>query len=965
MRRRRTHAEYGAVRSIVRSSVVALIVASAAGCAPGGPPFEEGDHVVVIGSALADRMQHDGWLETYLQLAAPDLELVVRNQGFAGDRIDHRPRVRNFPGADEYLALSGADVIFAMFGYNESFDDEPEGFAADLGRWIEHTQGLDYSGRGTPTIVLFSPIAHEDLGDPALPDGRSNNARLAAYSEAMRETAAAWRVRYVDLFRASQQLFAEAEAPLTLNGVHLSSDGNRQIAEVIVEDLLGARPAAGPEHVASVREAVLDKNWHWFNRFRTTDGNDVWGSRSTLAFANGQTNYDVLQQELVQLDVMTANRDPVIWAAVRGESMTPDDSNVPPAVEVLSNLEEPQFQDGVSKTGSTDFLTAEDSLNRMTLADGMDANVFASEEMFPELVNPVQLGVDTRGRLWAATWATYPKWEPTKEMDDRLLILPDEDRDGVADEAITFARVHNPTGFEFWNGGVIVASVPDLLFLKDTDGDDVADVRVRIMGALGSADTHHSANNFVYGPDGFLYYQRGVFNISNVESPWGPNQQSSASGMYRFNPRTWAFGFHAPNSPNAHGTDFDYWGYHYATDATGGEAFQVKPDADGRFAMRKLLEKTVRPVPASGILSSDHFPPENQGNFLILNVIAFLGIKQYSLSFDTLTGDATGTETDDLLVSTDPNFRPTDFEIGDDGALFVADWANAIIGHMQHNIRDPARDHEHGRIYRVTVPGRSLSEHVAIDGEPIEALLEALEHPINGVRRRARVELSEHDTDQVIAATERWIQQFDATAAADAHHLLEALWVHQQHDVENRDLLALLLNSPEPHARVAAQTVQYHWDHDLAGAYGADAAVEETSYVTTVDPDPDAIVIRAVPDEMRYDVTSFTVRAGEPVKIWFVNPSYTPHNLVVGMPDSAEAIARAAEALGPLGFAVGFLPDDDRILEATELLNQGEYQVLEFTAPADPGDYDYICTFPNHWQTMSGVMQVLPSEEGQ
>ena len=122
-------------------------------------------------------------------------------------------------------------------------------------------------------------------------------------------------------------------------------------------------------------------------------------------------------------------------------------------------------------------------------------------------------------------------------------------------------------------------------------------------------------------------------------------------------------------------------------------------------------------------------------------------------------------------------------------------------------------------------------------------------------------------------------------------------------------------------------------------------------------------MIRPVPDEMRFDVTSFTVRAGETVKIWFENPDYTPHNLVVGLPGSAEEIALAAEALGALGFAVGFLPDSDKIIAATELLNQSEYQVLEFTAPSDPGDYDYVCTFPNHWQTMRGVMQVVAGED--
>jgi len=81
-------------------------------------------------------------------------------------------------------------------------------------------------------------------------------------------------------------------------------------------------------------------------------------------------------------------------------------------------------------------------------------------------------------------------------MNDRLVILPDDNRDGVADRAVTFAKVHNPTDFEFWNGGVIVASAPDILFLKDTDGDDVADVRIRLFGSIDSSDTHHAANNF-------------------------------------------------------------------------------------------------------------------------------------------------------------------------------------------------------------------------------------------------------------------------------------------------------------------------------------------------------------------------------------------------------------------------------------------------------------------------------------
>lgn len=926
-------------------------------------PFSHSDHIVIIGGGLADRMQHDGWLEAYLQVDRPDLEVVIRNQGFTGDRIDDRPRSEGFPSPDDYLELSQADVVFAMFGYNESFDGDPAGFSSALSEWIDHTTSQVYSGDGTPPrVYLFSPIAHEDLNDPDFPDGSVNNMRLAAYADAMAAVAAEKGVGYVDLYHPSLELYSQSDVPLTMNGVHLTNEGNRQIAQVIVEALLGRRPSRNDDRVEATRSAVLDKNLHWFNRYRATDGNDVWGSRSTLAFTDGQTNYDVLQNELVQFDHMTASRDVVVWAAARGESVEPDDSQVPVSVEVVSNLDldDPQIQDGVSVWGDPEaYLSPEASIETMTLETGMEANVFASEVMFPELVNPVQLGVGPQGRMWAATWGTYPKWEPTKQMNDRLLIFPDDDRDGIADRAITFAYVQNPTGFEFWNGGVIVASVPDLLFLKDTNGDDVADVRIRLAGGFGSADTHHSANNFIYGPDGFLYYQRGIFNVSNVETPWTTNQESGRSGMYRFNPRTHEFSFHAANSPNAHGSDFDYWGYHYATDATGGRAFQVKPNGDGTFGMRTLLDHTVRPVPSSGILSSAHFPPKNEGNFIILNVIAYLGIKQYSLDFDTSTGDVNGTETDDLLVSSDPNFRPTDFEIGDDGGLYVADWANSIIGHMQHNIRDPHRDGEHGRIYRITYPSRPLSEHVDIQGQPIPTLLEALEHPINGIRRRARVELSSHSTDEVMAAAATWLAGFDPNSESDAHHILEGLWLHQQHNVVNEELLVTVLNSPVAHARIAARTVQQMWAHGAATAGSVSDDGQAEAEGGGPEPDADAIVIRAVTDEMRYDTQSFTVKPGQTVKIWFQNDDYAPHNLVIGEPGSMDDIGAAADALGSQGFELQFIPESDQIVVASELVNYEGYEVMEFVAPTTTGTYAVLCTFPGHRQSMNAVMWVV------
>ena len=214
------------------------------------------------------------------------------------------------------------------------------------------------------------------------------------------------------------------------------------------------------EFAEKLRQAVLEKNVHWHNRYRATDGNDVWGGRSTLKFVDDQTNAEVLQHELKMWDVMTANRDRRIWAVADGGDLMIDDSNVPAPVEVISNVGGGSRSSSAAKEGNLDYVSGEAGIQHMAVREGFEVNLFADEERFPALVNPVQMQVDTKGRLWVAAWPTYPKWEPLKEMNDSLLILPDDDGDGVADRAIEFARVHNPLGFEFWNGGVIVRPCP-------------------------------------------------------------------------------------------------------------------------------------------------------------------------------------------------------------------------------------------------------------------------------------------------------------------------------------------------------------------------------------------------------------------------------------------------------------------------------------------------------------------------
>src|SRR5439155_14951115 len=194
-----------------------------------------GDRVCVIGNTLADRMQHAGWLETYLHSRFPTHGLVFRDLGFSGDELTLRLRSASFGSPDEWLTRCRADVVFAFFGYNESFAG-PAGldkFKKDLDDFIKHTLGQKYNGKSAPRLVLFSPIAHENLHDRNLPDGSDNNKRIELYTAAMADVAKANKVLLVDLFKPARELYAKAAKPLTINGIHLSEQGNRLLAEVI------------------------------------------------------------------------------------------------------------------------------------------------------------------------------------------------------------------------------------------------------------------------------------------------------------------------------------------------------------------------------------------------------------------------------------------------------------------------------------------------------------------------------------------------------------------------------------------------------------------------------------------------------------------------------------------------------------------------------------------------------------
>lgn len=965
--------------------------------------LRKGDRIAVVGNSLAERLQHDGWFETQLQAAHPDLELVVRHLGYSGDQVHYRPRAHSgFGDSDSHLAFVEATVVYAFFGYNESFADKPEEFKKQLGGWIDHLATLKYLRGKAPRLVLFSPIAHEDLKDPHLPDGSENNRRLAAITEATAEVAKEKKVPFVDLFTASQRWYAESQDPLTINGIHLNPKGNEALSRYFVGTVQKASTPLDATQIESLRSAVIEKDRHWFNRYRAASGNDIWGTRSVQ-----DGNRATLTRELQMLDVLTANRDRQVWARAAGSDLKIDDSNLPEPLEVDTHI-----------TREVEYFDAAESARRLTLPGDLEVGVFASEDRFPEIVNPVALQVDTRGRLWVASWEDYPRWRPGTPVSDRLVILSDEDGDGSADQATTFAHVSQLTGFEFWNGGVIAVSAPDIFFLKDTDGDDVADVKIHLFSGIGADDTHHAANNLILGPDGYIYYQRGIFILENVETPWRVSEESGTTGLYRFNPRTFDYSFVVENAPNPHGISFDRWGNLFITDGTSGKAFHVyhaskAPEGvdpatfQESFQKRPLVPTTVRPVASSLVLSSEHFPPAYQNDFLILNTIGYQGIKRYQLAYHE-GGVVDGVEAENFLFTGsdptfkpnseatprvlapdytgDPNFRPTDAVVGFDGALYFSDWQNAVITHSPYNLRDSSRDREHGRIFRVTAKGRPLQKKVSVHGESIDHLLGLLRHPTDSVRHQVRVELSARPSKEVIAQTKAWAATLDEKKAEDAIPLLEALWLHQQHGAEDQALLQRALGITVPEALPAVRQVEWHWSgrntHFVGGSgdttsarmqhrtffepywvklTGIDTTPKVAAAITKVDLTDQAtarLTIQAA--LLRYTVDEFTVKVGQPVELTLDNTDLMPHNLLITAPGALEAVSQKALAMGVEGWGKHYIPENTpEILHATRLVDAAKQETLRFKAPDQVGDYPYVCTFPGHSYVMRGVMKVV------
>lgn len=800
--------------------------------------LEKGDHVCLVGNSLGERLQHQNDWESLLHQRFPNLELVVRNLCHPGDEPTNRLRTLNFGDPSLHLTHSKASVVILFFGFNESFAGEKgkENFIADLAKVIAETKKQNYSGNGAPRIAIVSPIAFENTSDSSLPDGAEHNKRLAAYSAAMKKLADEQGVAFADVFTPTKAMFAKSDTRYTLNGAHLNTAGYAALGPVLNAALFG--DSASKPLNAEVKAEVDDKNFHWWHRYRAVNGYSIWGKRGSAGYDGTYRNRDVMERERAVLDQMCANRDARIWALAQGKTVADkaDDSNTLSFIKTKTNVNPAELKKN-SKLGSLDYLSGGEQQKTFKLPPGYEINLFASEEDFPELANPVSMNFDNHGRLWVSVMPSYPQWQPKSKLNDKLLILEDKDNDGQADVCKVFADgLHQPTGFEIGKGGAYVAQQPDILFLKDTDGDDKADQRRRDLVGFCTADSHHGLSAFEWGPGGGLYFAEGTFKQSQVESPYGLTRLGDA-GVWRHHPVSHRFEAHVSIAlANPWGHVFDRWGQNFIADASPGHNFWATPisgavnhpdkhpggsraknlDFGGSKVKKNyptFIVKRTRPSSGCEIVSSRNFPPEAQGNFLLNNVIGDRSILQHKIREEK--SGFVGVEVEPLVIGGDGNFRPVDLQFGPDGALYIVDWHNALIGHLQHNLRDPSRDHSHGRIWRVTYSKRPLVKPAVIADAALDDLLELLKEPEDRTRYRVRRELGQRDPAKVIAATKKWIAGLDESDKQFEHHRLEGLWVHQTHNSVDLELLKKVLNSKDYRARAAATRVLSYWRHQV------------------------------------------------------------------------------------------------------------------------------------------------------
>ncbi|CAN5435352.1 c-type cytochrome [soil metagenome] len=774
--------------------------------------FVKGERIAFVGNSLGERLAHFGNFEAMLHYRHPDLNLVIRNFCRPADEVSIRQRSSDYSKLDDPLHAFNPDTLFCFFGYNESFAG-PDGlskFKADYEKFLdEYTKKYPRDDAGSPPrFVLVSPIPNELSPQVSEAQSKLVFGNLALYANAVEEIAKQRKLAFIDVFVPMKTHMA-GKAAVTTNGVHLDQRGSEHVAVVMDKSIHGAPgDFSNTEKLEKLRKVAADKDWIHSQDHRMLNGWYVYGGRRTF-------DTETFPREYVKIRNMAAVRDQYLWDIANGKPVpaVPDDSKTGELIVPPTRFGQGSKSEEPKGPPAPNYLSPEALIKSCTVPEGFEIKLFADEKQFPELAKPVQLNFDSKGRLWCSTMPSYPQWKPgDPKPNDKLIYFEDTDGDGKADKCTVFYdKLQCPTGFEFWNGGVLVVDQPRIIFLKDTDNDGKADLVIDLIDGLASDDTHHTAGAFEWSHGGYLQMLEGVSMSTAVETPWGAFRNFGSSGAYSLDPKSLKLThYNTPGYGNPWCYVYNDWGQGIVGDGTGAKQHWDTLLSGPQFSGRKSVDATIdpagmRPVVGSDFLRTRQFPDEVQNQFIFACVINMNGLTRFDFKEDG--SGYTAKRTTDLLASSHKHFRPVDPQVGPDGTIWFGDWANALIGHMQYSQRDPNRDHSLGRIYRLVYTKKPLLKPVTQDGKTLMELFDQLKEYENRTRYRARRELWARPEAEVVAAAKAWVSQLDVNAPDYDKYCCEALWVLQGHRVVDLELLNKVLKSKTPNARAAAAKI--------------------------------------------------------------------------------------------------------------------------------------------------------------
>ncbi|MGI9474348.1 MAG: PVC-type heme-binding CxxCH protein [Rubripirellula sp.] len=408
----------------------------------------------------------------------------------------------------------------------------------------------------------------------------------------------------------------------------------------------------------------------------------------------------------------------VLAAAPAIKLAAEESGNVSEPTSEVTGAVEPTTEAEVYGLGvrSTPWLEPRGELAKMHLPPGFEIRLFASE---PQIAKPLNMAFDARGRMWVTQSVEYPY--PAKEGAkgrDAVMILEDRDGDGEADTFKTFADGLNvPIGILPYGDGCLCFSIPNVWYLRDTDGDDVCDQREIVLGPFDTTrDTHGMINSLRDGGDGWIYACHGFNNQSEVSGSDGHTIKMSSGNTFRFRPDGSRVEHITHGQVNPFGMTEDQWGYRYTADCHSKPITQLirgacypsfsKPH-DGLGFLPPMMEHLHGSTAICGLVC---FPPDSpfrslRGQMISGNVMTSR-INRTGVSYRGAT--AVGEPLPDLLTCDDPWFRPVDIRVGHDGHLYVADFYNKIIGHYEVPLDHPERDRTSGRIWQIRCLDRAV-----------------------------------------------------------------------------------------------------------------------------------------------------------------------------------------------------------------------------------------------------------------